>query len=171
MVYLCQTKNHNLFTFYTSQRRLAVPEALIRSDIIYRYCICIILSFCVSLLIWGEWNYHQHIRELLSHNHILVWRLLYPDVWQQSETSRLFSSSKGVDLPHQLSQAGVHNACEALFSWGLVLLPTSVSQTHEPAHSPRTAVSELEVQKKGNMGKRVIWLSAFTSCGLGEHSP
>jgi len=61
-----------------------------------------------------------------------------------------------VDLPHHLSQAGVHGACEALFSWGLVLFSASISQPHEPAHSPRTGVSELEVQKKGNLGKRVI---------------
>jgi len=40
MVYLRQTKNQNLFIFYTSQRLLAVSEAHT----------CIFLCFCVSLL-------------------------------------------------------------------------------------------------------------------------
>lgn len=31
---------------------------------------------------------------------------------------------------------------------------------NRPAHSPQTGVSELEVQKIGNLGKGVIWLSA-----------
>lgn len=94
MVYLRQTKNHNLLIFYTSQRGLAVPEALIISDTIYRYCIYLYNSqfLCIPFELRRMELSPAYQRISVSEPHSCVKAMVY---WcLLAETSHLFSTSK-----------------------------------------------------------------------------
>lgn len=94
-----------------------------------------------------------HIRGLLALNNILLWKPLSAHIYYQSDTSHLLSTSKG-----QTRVWICHIICLRLvpttLSWGLVLLSTSISQAREPARSPQTGVSGVEVGRKAAQGKR-----------------
>lgn len=156
MVYVCQTKNQNLFIFYTSQRLLAVPEARI----------CIFLSFCVSLFIEENKSAASIWEASTSEICWLITTFLREGYWVLilASNQRLHIYSPLAKAKQGCGFAGpsVSGRCP-LLSWGLVLLSTQSQIPNSRASSLTTTWSQWARSAEERQFGAKGWFHCLTS--------